>query len=180
VPFKMERVDAARAKEVRQHAGAVREFGAERARLEGQRVKEAGPAAPSAARPPVRVRLPDAPGLAGAAVVRPAGPRPPPGQPAHPQPDLARKPEVRPPQPKVEARPPQPRPAGTLPHPEEVLHPDFNRRTGQVHPPAPVAPPPVRPNPPPAAHAAPPPITGAPHPGHVAPPAKGPPPKGKG
>ncbi len=214
LPFKLERVDAARVREIQRHALAVRDFGAQRARLEGQRVKEAAPGALAAARAPVTVRLPEAPRFAGAAAIRPAGPKGLPEPPAHPSPDLTRKPEARPPhleiqtphprpvgaspqpQPKSDVLPPQPqaRPTGALPHPEEVLHPDFNRRAGRVptppgpvaQPPAHLAPPPAQapthPTPPPVAHPAPPPINGAPHPGHPAPPpAKGPPPpKGKG
>jgi WXXGXW repeat (2 copies) len=204
LPFKMERLDAARASAIQQHTRAVRDFGTQRARLEGQRVTQPGPGALAPARGPVAVRLPAAPRFTGVTAARPPGPRALPEPPAQPQPDLTRKPEPRPPHlqtptpqprpagtppqppPKTEARPPQPQPqvrtAATLPHPEQVLRPDFNRRAGPVPtPPGPAAQPPARPNPPiqlparpnppPAAHPALPPINGAPHPGHVAPPA---------
>ncbi len=171
LPFKMERVDAARIREVAQHARAVRDFGSERAKLEGQRFREAGVGAATAARGRVTVHLPEPPRFVGAAAARPPSPRVIPEHPTLPAADLSRKPEPRPaqaeiarpqPQPKIEERPIPVRTPGVLPHPEEVLHPEFNRRPG-----IPIAPQ-VRPVQPPPVHFNPPPITGMPHPGHVA------------
>jgi hypothetical protein len=190
MPFQMERAAPARLKEVEQHARAVHDFGAERARLEAQRARAAGPGV--VARPPTSLHLPDHPRTA-AEVGRAPTP------PVHPPVDLLRKPEPRPAAPAERPHP--------LPHPTDVIRPDFNRRAvprAETHPPAAVTPPPVRPNPPavgrptppvvrpnppappvahpPVARPAPPPINGMPHPGHMAPvhPAPAPPaPKGK-
>ncbi len=166
-PLKMERIDAARVGEFAKSSRAVRDYGVQRARLEREAGAASGRVGPGGVRPAVQVRLPEAPrGVVGV----PAGPKGLPVHPVTPEADLTRKPE-----PRVIAPSSAP-PVGVahpLPHPEQVLHPEFDRREAP-HPVAPVAP--VRPTPPPAAfapHPVQPPITGVAHPAHVqAPPAR--------
>ncbi|MDB5313953.1 MAG: hypothetical protein JWO38_8155 [Gemmataceae bacterium] len=180
LPVKLERIDAARVAAMAEHARATRTLATLRAKWEQERLKELGPGVAAVARPPVKVRLPDLPRFTRSTNVPPLGPRVVPERPVHPLPDLTRKPEprpavtaVRPPliNPKIETRPPQPIPKlpGMLPHPEDILHPGFDRRAAHIPRPAPpIAPavPPVRVAPPVVPHVLPP-INGTPHPGHV-------------
>lgn len=170
-PLRMERVDAARTASFGQRAKEVRQFGEQRAKLEDERLKAAVPGAPRQA---VKLRLPDSP-VPSPAAQTPQPKGPPPAL-SHPPPDVPRPAGGGKPPPGKPSDPPPRR----LPTPEDVIRPDFSRRSAAPHatvtpipPPArtPPAQPPTKPPTPPPPKAPPvvPPITGAPHPGHLLP-----------